>query len=38
MAESAKQKITPADADECIKFVTEHREEIAQGLYDLHLE
>ncbi|MFL6277772.1 MAG: hypothetical protein ACJ74G_21500 [Blastocatellia bacterium] len=38
MAEPAKQKITPADADDCIKFVTEHREEIAQGLYDLHLE
>ncbi|HJQ24542.1 MAG TPA: hypothetical protein VKA60_11550 [Blastocatellia bacterium] len=38
MAESGKQKITPVDADECIKFVIEHREEIAQGLYDLHVE
>ena len=38
MVEQGRQKITPADADECIKFVNEHREEIAQGLYDLHLE
>jgi Leucine rich repeat variant len=38
MVEQGRQKITPADADECIKFVNEHREEIAQGLYDLHIE
>lgn len=38
MVEQGKQKIVPADADECIKFVSEHREEIAAGLYDLHLE
>lgn len=38
MVEQGKQKIIPADADECLKFVAEHREEIAQGLYDLHLE
>jgi hypothetical protein len=38
MNESARQKIVPADLDDCIKFVEEHREEIARGLYDLHLE
>jgi Leucine rich repeat variant len=38
MVEQGKQKIIPADADECIKFVAEHREEIAEGLYDLHVE
>jgi len=38
MAEQGKQKIIPADADECIQFVNEHREGIAEGLYDLHLE
>lgn len=38
MAEQGRQKIVPADADECIQFVSEHRQEIAQGLYDLHLE
>src|SRR5918911_362081 len=38
MVEKGRKKITPADADECIKFVIEHREEIAQGLYDLHVE
>lgn len=38
MGEPGKQKVIPADADECIQFVNEHREEIAQGLYDLHLE
>jgi hypothetical protein len=38
MVEQGRQKITPADADECIKFVNEHRAEIARELYDLHLE
>ncbi|MGA9767677.1 MAG: hypothetical protein WBV94_01455 [Blastocatellia bacterium] len=38
MSEPEKQKIVPADADDCIKFVNEHREEIARGLYDLQLE
>jgi len=38
MAEQAKQTITPSDEDDCIKFVNEHREEIACGLYDLQLE
>jgi Leucine rich repeat variant len=38
MVEQGKQKIIPADADECIQFVNQHREEIAAGLYDLHLE
>jgi hypothetical protein len=38
MSEQEKQKIVPADVDDCIKFVNEHREEIARGLYDLQLE
>ena len=38
MAEQGKQSIIPADADDCVKFVGEHREEIAHGLYDLHVE
>lgn len=38
MVEQGKQKITPVDADECIAFIEEHREEIAQGLYNLHVE
>jgi hypothetical protein len=38
MSEQGKQKIVPADADDCIRFVNEHREEIARGLYDLQLE
>ncbi len=38
MSEQEKQKIVPTDVDDCIKFVNEHREEIARGLYDLQLE
>lgn len=38
MSEQGKQKIVPADVDDCVKFVNEHREEIARGLYDLQLE
>ncbi|HKP87446.1 MAG TPA: hypothetical protein VJZ26_15190 [Blastocatellia bacterium] len=38
MNEHEKQKITPLDEDDCIKFVNEHREEIARGAYDLQLE
>jgi hypothetical protein len=38
MVEQGKQKITPADADECILFIESHRDEIAQGLYDVHVE
>ena len=38
MSEQEKQKIVPADVDDCVKFVNEHREEIARGLYDLQLE
>ena len=38
MGEEEKQRIVPADVDDCVKFVNEHREELARGLYDLQLE
>lgn len=38
MIKQSGQKIVPVDADDCLKFVEEHREEIARGLYDLQLE
>src|ERR1044071_4915992 len=38
MAEQEKQKIVPLDEDDCVKFVGEHREDIARGLYDVQLE
>jgi hypothetical protein len=38
MVEQGRQKIIPADADECIKFVNEHRDEIRRELYDIHIE
>jgi hypothetical protein len=31
-------KIIPADFDECSKFISEHRNDIARGLYDIQLE
>jgi hypothetical protein len=38
MSESAKQKIILNDLDDCINFIEQHRDEIARGVYDLHLE
>jgi leucine rich repeat (LRR) protein len=38
MAEQAKQKIIPLDEDDCVKFVNEHREDIARGLCDVQIE
>jgi hypothetical protein len=38
MVKQSGQKFVPVDADDCLKFVAEHREEIARGVYDLQLE
>src|ERR1051325_11722035 len=38
MVKPSGQKFVPVDADDCLKFVAEHREEIARGVYDLQLE
>lgn len=38
MKDSTSTKVVPADFDECSKFLSEHRSDIARGLYDLQLE
>lgn len=38
MTESAKQQIVYNDLDDCINFIEQHRDEIREGRYDLHLE
>jgi len=38
MSEQAKQEIVLNDLDECLKFIEENRNDIAEGRYDLLLE
>jgi hypothetical protein len=38
MEDLAKQRIVPEDWDDFVTFITQHRDEIAQGRYDLRIE
>ena len=38
MEDPAKQKIIPEDWDDFVEFISQHRNEIAQGAYDLRIE
>jgi hypothetical protein len=38
MEQPASTKIIPADFDECGRFISERRGDIARGLYDVHVE
>jgi hypothetical protein len=38
MEETAKQKIIPEDWDDFVEFITQRRDEIARGYYDLRIE
>lgn len=38
MEDVTKQKVVPEDWDDFVKFITEHRDEIAHGDYDLRIE
>jgi len=38
MEDVTKQKIVPEDWDDFVKFITDHRDEIAHGDYDLRIE
>lgn len=38
MKQSASTKVIPADFDECGKFISGHRDDIARGLYDIQVE
>ena len=38
MEETDKQKIVPEDWDDFVEFITQHRDEIARGQYDLRIE
>ena len=38
MNERAAQKIVPGEFEDCVRFIQEHRDEIARGLYDLQIE
>ena len=38
MEDPAKQKIVPEDWDDFVEFINKHRNEIAQGAYDLRIE
>ena len=38
MEETAKQKIVPEDWDDFVKFISQHRDDIAHGRYDLRIE
>ena len=38
MEENASPKIVPQDWDDFVQFITEHRDEIAEGQYDLRIE
>jgi len=38
MEEATKQKVVPEDWDDFVQFINHHREEIAQGSYDLRIE
>jgi hypothetical protein len=38
MKDSTSTKVIPADLNECARFISEHRDDIALGLYDIHIE
>jgi Leucine rich repeat variant len=38
MKDSTSTKIIPADLNECGRFISEHRDDIARGLYDIQIE
>lgn len=38
MKDSTSTKIIPADLGECGNFISEHRDDIARGLYDIQIE
>ncbi|HVG20435.1 MAG TPA: HEAT repeat domain-containing protein [Blastocatellia bacterium] len=38
MRDSARTKVIPADFNECGNFISEHRDDIARGLYDIQIE
>jgi hypothetical protein len=38
MSEQAKQRIIPGELDDCVKFIAQHRDDIARGLYDIQIE
>ena len=38
MEDTAKQKIIPEDWDDFVEFINHHRDEIAQGSYDLRIQ
>jgi hypothetical protein len=38
MKDSTSTKIIPGDLNECVKFISEHRDDIARGLYDIQIE
>jgi hypothetical protein len=38
MNEKAKEKIIPGELEDCVRFIEEHRDDIARGLYDLQIE
>jgi len=38
MNEKATQKIVPGEFEDCARFIREHRDDIARGLYDLQIE
>ncbi|HEX8186602.1 MAG TPA: hypothetical protein VF747_17675 [Blastocatellia bacterium] len=38
MKERPKEKIIPGELEDCARFIAEHRDEIAGGLYDLQIE
>jgi len=38
MEDALKQKVVPEDWDDFVKFIGQHREEIAHGSYDLRIE
>src|SRR5882724_9204440 len=38
MQDATTQKIVPEDWDDFVKFITHHRDDIAEGRYDLRIE
>jgi len=38
MNDRAKQRIIPDELEDCLRFIREHRDDIARGLYDLQIE
>jgi hypothetical protein len=38
MRDSTSTKVIPADLNECINFISQHRDDIARGVYDIQIE